>query len=714
MAAAEGRSVPAGGPMKAAQRMRRNETIPGTTTRATLRTAGALVGLLLGALGALVALAGPAGADPAPPVVAVGQSHTCALFDGGAVKCWGAGYQGQLGNGVADVLGDEPGEMGALRPVDLGTGRTATDIAAGWSHTCVILDDGSVKCWGYGFNGQLGNGDTTDRGDGPGEMGDALPTVDLGTGRTATAISADASHTCALLDDATVKCWGGNEYGQLGQGDTARRGDGPGEMGDALPAIDLGTGRTAATIVTGQRYTCALLDNATVKCWGGNPYGQTGLGSGGQSGDEPNEMGDALPIVALGTGRTATSVSAGDGHTCALLDNATVKCWGFNNEGSLGLGDTEWRGDQSNEMGDDLPTVDLGTGRTATSVSALSLHTCAVLDDGSTKCWGYDANGQLGLGDTENRGDEPDEMGDALPAIDVGTGRTVSAIDGNVFHTCAVLDDDSITCWGENGNGQLGLDDTEDRGDEPGEMGDALRAVDFSDVTDPTVTITTPADGATYNGGGSLTVDFSCDDNVEVTSCVGDVADGQPMATLVAGTSTFSVTATDSSGNDTTVTSTYTVAPRRVCDGRTVTVNLNLGQAPTGGDDVILGTPTTETINGRGGNDRICAGGGNDTVNGGPGNDRIFGQGGRDRLTGSTGNDVVDGGAGTDTVNGNDGADRGIGGDGNDILNGQAGVDNLAGGPGADRLDGGSQRDLCDGGTQRDTATACEVRRNLP
>jgi len=131
--------------------------------------------------------------------------------------------------------------MGATLPaVDLGPGRTALQLTAGISlHTCARLDDGSAKCWGSNTSGQLGLGDTQDRGDGPGEMGATLPAVDLGPGRTALQLTAGFQHTCARLDDGSVKCWGFNNVGQLGLGDTQDRGDGPGEMGAALPAVQL-------------------------------------------------------------------------------------------------------------------------------------------------------------------------------------------------------------------------------------------------------------------------------------------------------------------------------------------------------------------------------------------------------------------------------------------------------------------------------------------
>ena len=115
---------------------------------------------------------------------------------------------------------------------------TGVVIAAGGDHTCA-LTAATVKCWGENVAGQLGLGDTADRGDQPDEMGVNLPTVDLGPGRTATAITAGGYHTCALLDDATVKCWGDNSAGQLGLGDDAYRGDQPDEMGVNLSAVDI-------------------------------------------------------------------------------------------------------------------------------------------------------------------------------------------------------------------------------------------------------------------------------------------------------------------------------------------------------------------------------------------------------------------------------------------------------------------------------------------
>jgi alpha-tubulin suppressor-like RCC1 family protein len=412
-----------------------------------------------------------------PVALAGGSTHACALFETGDVKCWGGNSDGSLGLGDTAPRGDDPGEMGPSLPiVDLGTGRKATQVAAGGNTTCVLLDDDSLKCWGR----VIRPGGFVPIGDAPGEMGDALPVIDLGTGRTAVSLAVAGAVVCALLDNGSVKCWGHNEIGTLGLGDTANRGDDAGEMGDALPPVNLGTGRTAIAITAGSEHVCALLDNATVKCWGKGDKGQMGIGQHSNRGDQPGEMGDALPAVPLGTGRSAVAITAGQDYSCALLDNASVKCWGYNASGRLGLGDTLARGNEPGEMGDALPAVALGTGRTVVVVNAGQASSCAILDDGTTKCWGLNLVGELGIGDTLSRGDNPGEMGDGLPDIDLGTGRTSIDLVGGTNYACALLDDQSVKCWGGNSRGIIGQGDFEPRGDEPGEMGDALPPIDLS------------------------------------------------------------------------------------------------------------------------------------------------------------------------------------------------------------------------------------------
>jgi alpha-tubulin suppressor-like RCC1 family protein len=476
---------------------------------------------VLVAIGALIVVAltaspAPAAADaneqPGAPVavrsISAGSTHSCAVVDDGGVVCWGANPEGQLGLGDTINRGNVPLAGGAtFQRVDLGAGRTATAVSAGGTHTCALLDNGQVKCWGENNVGQLGLGDLLDRGDDAGEMGDALPAVDLGAGRTATAVAAGSLHTCVILDTASVKCWGANALGQLGLGDTVPRGDNGGEMGDALPVVPLGTGRTVTAITAGLDHNCALLDTEQIKCWGANFVGQLGYGDTTDRGDNSLEMGGVLPTVSLGIGYTAQAISAGLVHTCALLgiDSSSgivptgrVKCWGGNSQGQLGQGDTVDRGDDPGEMGDNLAVIALGGARRAVALAAGGFHTCVLTTVGSVGCWGDNNDGQLGIGSNVLRGDDAGEMGGSLQLAAVSGTETALAVTGGSNHTCAIPQSGGVRCWGANSEGQLGTGDVFTRGDGPGEMGAALVSVPLpGGMLRPgvTVSLTAPASG---------------------------------------------------------------------------------------------------------------------------------------------------------------------------------------------------------------------------
>jgi alpha-tubulin suppressor-like RCC1 family protein len=370
-----------------------------------------------------------------------------------------------------------------LPAVALGTGRRAKAIDANARNTCVILENDQAKCWGINYQGQLGQGDEVQRGYRPGQMGDALPPIDLGTGRTARQILVGYNIVCAVLDNARAKCWGAEDgiysRGQLGQGDTLNRGAFPGQMGDNLPPIELGAGRTVLRLATRADYVCSILDNARVKCWGDNEQGELGLGDVANRGDMPGEMGDALPFVNLGSGRTVKAIAGGNRSNCAILDDGRLKCWGRNYTGQLGTGDAIARGGLPEHMGDNLPAVDLGAGNRAAAVALGSNHTCALLTDGRVKCWGANGSGELGLGDSMSRGFAPGQMGDNLPYVSLGTGQKATALAVGDTHSCALLADGSVKCWGRGVGGALGQGDSQDRGGMPGQMGDALPPVDL-------------------------------------------------------------------------------------------------------------------------------------------------------------------------------------------------------------------------------------------
>ncbi|WP_437278125.1 hypothetical protein WME90_44030 [Sorangium sp. So ce375] len=420
--------------------------------------------------------------------LSVGFNHVCARLMTGAVKCWGYNSSGQLGLDDNLARGDVAGEMGSSLPNSLIGDASAVMAGSSFSCALKVLPapwwpQTGIKCWGSNFAGRLGIGSTAAIGDSAGEMA-SLGFINLGTDRRVKSASVGNAHVCAVLDNDTVKCWGFNGSGQLGVGDMNDRGDSSGEMGNLLPAVDLGLNHTAKAVAAGGQHTCALLDDNTVKCWGDNGSGQLGLGNKADRGDQAGEMGANLPTVDLGVGRTAKSISAGYAHTCAVLNNNAVKCWGANGYGQLGIGNSGDVGDAATDMML-LPTVDLGPGRTAKSVSAGADHTCALLDDNTVKCWGRNRYGQLGLGDWATRGDGAGEMGGDLPRVDLGDGRTAKAVMASVTSdvTCALLDTNQIKCWGESLGGNLGgpgCAGTEHHcGDEVGEMGDALTIIDL-------------------------------------------------------------------------------------------------------------------------------------------------------------------------------------------------------------------------------------------
>ena len=240
-------------------------------------------------------------------------------------------------------------------------------------------------------------------------------------------VATGEKHSCGWIRNGPLKCWGGNAFGQLGLGDTMPRGSTAGSMGNALKEVVLTSGGHPVRVALGDYHGCALMDNGDVKCWGDNNYGQLGLGDTNHRGDAPGEMGNNLPAIELGTDPAtnlpvlASEIGAFGYHSCAMLSNGKIKCWGNNNDGQLGQGDNLHRGDGAYEMGDFLSFVSLGPGRRATKVTGGGNHVCALLDERNVKCWGWNTYGQLGLGDTNSGGDAVNEMGNFLPAIDLGT-----------------------------------------------------------------------------------------------------------------------------------------------------------------------------------------------------------------------------------------------------------------------------------------------------
>ena len=397
--------------------------------------------------------------------ISAGHAHTCAVVADGDVRCWGDNEQGEIGTGNAHA--DPPAD--ALTPVGVsGLDRPATDVAAGGEHTCALLDDGSIACWGDNAEGQLGIGTL----DSP--QPQPQPVSDLAG--PATAVDTGPHHTCARLADRTVQCWGADGSGQLGNGRTAAvrspvqvdgltsgatalsagqtgcvvvdgvlscwgRGD-TGALGDggwldaSTPAPATGLAGDVVSVSTGGGHTCAVTAvSATVstdralQCWGENANGELGNGTTTAS---------ATPVEVTGLTSGAGAVSAGSGFTCALRSTGAVMCWGDNGSGQLGNGTT---------IASATPVQVSGLVHGATAVSAGGSFACAVLGDGSVSCWGANADGQLGNGSTSPSSIPVSVGGLPGPAVSVSAGAA---------HACAVTADGAAYCWGSNVSGRLG------------------------------------------------------------------------------------------------------------------------------------------------------------------------------------------------------------------------------------------------------------------
>lgn len=334
--------------------------------------------------------------------VTVGRYHTCAVKLDGSAWCWGYNFDGQLGDGTTT-------SRTTLVAVSTLSSGVAT-MSAGVDHTCARKTDGSVLCWGNNYRGQLGDGTTTQR---------LVPTAVSGFASGATGVSAGDQHTCAVKSGGATWCWGINTYGQVGDGTTTNR-----STPTALTALASGVSGVAA----GSNHTCAVKTDGTAWCWGQNNAGQLGDGT------TTNRL---TPTAVTGLGTSVQAIAANYLHTCALRTGGAVSCWGLNAQGQLGDGTT------TNRI---VPTAVSGLADAA-GLSAGNSFTCVIKTNGSIWCWGYNHKGQVGDGTTTNR---------SVPTPVSGLGSGVSAVSAGGFTACARKQDDSLWCWGNNDTGQLG------------------------------------------------------------------------------------------------------------------------------------------------------------------------------------------------------------------------------------------------------------------
>jgi alpha-tubulin suppressor-like RCC1 family protein len=386
--------------------------------------------------------------------IVAGGNHTCVLLTEGDVKCWGQNTFGQLGLGHTNNIGDDelPSSSGI---VDLG-GKKAIEISAGFAHTCAILDDGSIQCWGQNNRGQLGYGNIDNIGDD--EAVSSVASFNL-MGRAAKKIYSGTRYNCALLDNAKVVCWGENNYGQLGYGNLNHIGDD--EAPDFGGYVSVGDDVVKMNIATISFHSCAVLKtNNEMKCWGLNNFGQLGYGNTNNIGD------DELPssVAGISFSEQILQLSTGFRHSCALVDGQKLRCWGDNGFGQNGSGMADIIGD--NEAANSVAALDLGAN--LVQVRSGNYHNCALSDGGDVHCFGQGSNGALGLGNSNNIGDDESLLGNTA----VNLGIKVNALAAGLGHTCALsADEGKPICWGNGNLGQLGYGNTSRIGDDESPSG---------------------------------------------------------------------------------------------------------------------------------------------------------------------------------------------------------------------------------------------------
>ncbi|HMI83236.1 MAG TPA: hypothetical protein VK550_04030 [Polyangiaceae bacterium] len=340
--------------------------------------------------------------------LALGHYHSCVLLNTGGVRCWGNNSYGQLGDGS---------QVERLSPPTSDVISDVKAIAAGGLFTCALLNSGGARCWGWGPSGALGTGTIDDVFSPP-----SSDIANLAGG--VRGLAAGGGHTCALLNVQSVRCWGGNESGQLGDGLYANR-----LLPPTSDIVNLPGG--VAAVSAGTLHSCVILKSGGVRCWGESSNGALGIG------DNTSVDLTTPPTADIQNLSIAEAIAAGRLHTCALLLGGGVRCWGNSSFGQLGDG-------QTTTTVLVPPTADVLSGVRA--ITAGWYHTCALLSSGALRCWGK----ALGAGSAANRSDT---------TFEVLTG--VSAVAASMEHTCAVVGPGDVRCWGSNDYGQIG-DGTKD------------------------------------------------------------------------------------------------------------------------------------------------------------------------------------------------------------------------------------------------------------
>lgn len=382
-----------------------------------------------------------------------GPYHTCALKEG-ALRCWGPNEDGRLGYDSPQDVGDNESPASAG---DVPVGGTVVDVSIGWYATCALLNSGTVRCWGGNPFGQLGI-------DSIAGVSSADDAIDATVGAAVSSISAYGGQNCATLEAGPPRCWGFNASGQLGVDSTVAVSDG---TGPTIAMSPLQIGVVVEQIATGGTFSCAIVAGGGVRCWGSGENGR--LGYGNEASVSTSNTNTLSRVGDIDMGGDVVFIDSGESHTCALLEGGVVRCWGDGGSGELGYGNAQNVGD------DETPAAagDVHVGGTVVQLSVGSGHTCAVLEEGSVRCWGDADDGELGYGTAVT-----DPLATPETNGDVPVGGNVTHVVAGADHTCARLEGDIIRCWGRNSGGELGYGHTVNVGSTPGNLPEDAGDVD--------------------------------------------------------------------------------------------------------------------------------------------------------------------------------------------------------------------------------------------
>jgi len=360
--------------------------------------------------------------------ISVGAEYACLAQHIGGAKCWGAGNQGKLGNGGTGNQ-NTPVSVNNLGSIHI------EEIEAGAYGTCARTNQGEVYCWGGGYYGQLGTG--VDE-----QSENNLPDLVLFPENTSALTIAAANyavHKCAILNNSETFCWGANDNGQLGDGTQCQGSSSTCNInnGKFTPvAVNLPANKSATSMALGHGFTCAVMSDHTVYCWGLNNNNQLGLGSEDIRRLNPSQ-------VFLDNNVGAVAIAAGYSSACALLLDQTIECWGTGEQGELGNNATTSQSTPSSlflDSGDNPISITMGT-----------WHGCMLLDTMKAKCWGDNYWGNLG-----NNGSVVVDHEDELIPVDVFGNHSFVGIDAGSSNTCALKENGTVYCWGSNNYGANG------------------------------------------------------------------------------------------------------------------------------------------------------------------------------------------------------------------------------------------------------------------